>query len=63
MYERKFNIFFKFCLNFLMFCKERKKRSGFYFCGKVNFPLEFCYYFENDLDVRKSIKNLLKVSK
>ena len=40
-----------------------KKRGAFYFCVKVNFSLYICYYFGNDLDVRKSSKKLLKTSK
>ena len=42
---------------------SHKKRGAFYFCVKVNFSLHFCYYFRNDLDARKSSKNLLKTSK
>ena len=60
MSDRKKKVFFKFCSNFLMFYK---KRSDFYFCGKVSFSLHFCYYAENGLDARKSSKNLLKTSK
>ena len=59
MTDRKFNFFFKFCLNFLF----DKKNGTFYFCEKVNFSLHICYYFENDLDVKKSGKNLLKTLK
>ena len=40
-----------------------KKRGAFYFYVKANFSFHFCCYIENDLDARKSRKNLLKTSK
>ena len=40
-----------------------KKRGAFNFCVNLNFSLHFCYYFENDLDLRKPSKILLKTWK
>ena len=57
MSNRKCNFF---NLNFLVFYK---KRGAFYFWVTVNFSLHICDYFENDLVVRKSSKNLLKTLK
>ena len=37
-----------------------KKGGAFYFCVKVNFSLCICYYFGNDLDVRKSSNKSFK---
>ena len=54
------NFFFQILLEFF---NVLQVESAFYFCMKVNFFLHFCYYFENDNDVRKSSNNLLKTSK
>ena len=50
-------IFFQVLLEFFNVLQEK---GIFYFCVKVLFSLYICYYFGNDLDVRKSCKNLLK---